>query len=154
MTNYFTKGLIGLALVLGVITQANAAGTNQPHHIGLGFGGASHDSKTAGYIGLDYSYRFQNNLAVFLFAENVSGDFDIQAYGFGLGKFFDSGWKIGAGPGVEKKLKSGKYLNLFHFSGGYAWHNGPWSYGPIANIDLIEDNSDTYYLGWSLGNSF
>jgi hypothetical protein len=142
------------SLLVFIVFPVQADDARHPHHIGVALGGAGHGSETSGYLGLDYSYRFKNNLALFLFAEDVSGDFEVQAYGFGLGKFFDSGWKIGAGPGVEKKLKSGKNLNLFHISAGYDWHTGNWSYGPVANIDFIEQSQDTYYLGWTIGYGF
>jgi len=55
---------------------------------------------------------------------------------------------------VEKKLKSGEKLNLVHLSGGYDWHKGNWSYGPMASIDFIEQNHETYYLGWAIGYGF
>jgi hypothetical protein len=142
------------SLLVFIVFPVQADDARHPHHIGVALGGAGHGSETSGYLGLDYSYRFKNNLALFLFAEDVSGDFEVQVYGFGLGKFFDSGWKIGAGPGVEKKLKSGKNLNLFHISAGYDWHMGNWSYGPVANIDFIEQSQDTYYLGWTIGYGF
>lgn len=137
-----------------ITSPVQAEDVHHPHHLGVGFGVAGHGSETSGYLGLDYVYRFKNSLAVFLFAEDVSGDFEVQAYGFGIGKYFDSGWKVGAGPGVEKKLKSGKNLNLLHLSAGYDWHKGSWSYGPVANIDFIEQSEDTYYLGWAVGYGF
>lgn len=143
-----------LGLMIFIILPVKAEEVYHPHHVGVAFGGAGHGSETSGYLGLDYSYRFKNDLALFLFAEDVSGDFEVQAYGFGIGMFFDSGWKMGAGPGVEKKLKSGENLNLFHISAGYDWHKGNWSYGPVANIDFIEQNHDTYYLGWTIGYGF
>jgi hypothetical protein len=135
-------------------SQVRAEEARRPHHIAIAFGGAGHGSETSGFLGFDYSYRFKNDLAVFLFAEDVSGDFEVQAFGIGFGKYFDSGWKIGAGPGVEKKLETGKKLNLFHLSGGYDWHKGNWSYGPMASIDFIEQNQETYYLGWAFGYGF
>ena len=88
------------------------------------------------------------------FIENVSGDFIIRAYGLTFGKFFFNGWKIGVGPGVEKKIRDDKTLLLVHVSGGYDWHSGNWSFGPIATIDFIENNSNTCYLGFSLGYGF
>ena len=91
-------------VMFGFITiftsQVQAEEAHHPHHVAIAFGGAGHGSEKSGFLGFDYSYRFKNDLEVFLFAEDVSGDFEVAAFGIGLGKRFDSGWKIGAGPGV------------------------------------------------------
>jgi hypothetical protein len=79
------------SLLVFIVFPVQADDARHPHHIGVAFGEAGHGSETSSYLGLDYSYRFKNNLVLFLFAEDVSGVFEVQAYGFGLGKFFDSG---------------------------------------------------------------
>ena len=68
--------------------------------------------------------------------------------------YFDNGLKLGAGPGAEHKLKKNKTLGLFHLSTGYDWHNGNWSIGPVATLDLIEGGDETFYLGVSGGYGF
>ena len=57
----------------------------------------------------------------------------------------------GFGPGVERKLDKDKTLVLFRLQGGYDWHFGDWSLGPVATIDLIEDGNTTYYAGIAVG---
>jgi len=46
-------------------SQAKAEEAHHPHHVAIAFGGAGHASKTSGFVGLDYAYRFKNDLAVF-----------------------------------------------------------------------------------------
>ena len=153
MSRYLIRTFI-ILLTAFHVSVVPAKEAHHPHHLGVAFGGAGHGSETSGFLGLDYMYRFKNDVAAFLFFEGVSGDFEVEAYGAGIGKYFDSGWKISAGPGVEKKLKSGENLNLFHVSTGYDWHSGHWSYGPTATVDFIEQSHDTYYLGWTFGYGF
>lgn len=125
-----------------------------PHHLAMATGAAWHGSESSAYLGFDYAYTFSNGLAAAVFVEQVRGDFDLAAYGFAVGKFFDNGWKVSTGPGVETKLKNNKTLFLWHFNVGYDWHFGNWSVGPIASFDYIEDASNTTYLGVSVGYGF
>ena len=68
-------------------------------------GVAEHDSEQSAYIGLDYSYRISEKWSIGGFYEEVSGDFDFQGWGlFGM-RCFHSGWKIGAGPGIEREVR-------------------------------------------------
>jgi hypothetical protein len=142
------------ALLMGFAPIAWSAGDEHPHHIAIATGGAQHHGERSLYLGLDYVYRFKNNYAAGIFYEEVSGDFDLRAYGLILGKYFSNGFKVAAGPGVEKKIEKNKTLFLFHVSGGYDWHVEHWSFGPVATIDFIEDNSQTYYLGFAVGYGF
>ena len=89
-----------------------------------------------------------------LFIEEVRGDFDIRVFGVAFGKYFNNGWKAATGPGIETKLKDNKNLFLWHVTAGYDWHRGNWSYGPIEPVDFIEDASNTFYLGFSVGHGF
>ena len=127
---------------------------HHPHHVAIAGGAARHSSKNSVYIGADYAYRFQNDYLVGVFAEEVRGDFDIRAFGLIFGRYFGNGWKVGTGPGVETKLKSNKNLFLWHVSGGFDWHRGNWSYGPVVAYDFIENASNTAYLGFSVGYGF
>ena len=34
------------------------------------------------------------------------------------------------------------------------WHSGDWSWGPVASYDLIEDLSDAFYIGVTVGFGF
>ena len=131
-----------------------SAGNEHPHHIGVATGGARHHGENSVYLGVDYVYRFKNDYAAGVFFKNVSGDFDLRAYGLIFGKYFSNGLKFAVGPGVEKKIEKDKTLFLFHVTGGYDWHAGRWSFGPVATIDFIEDNSQTYYLGFGVGYGF
>jgi len=142
------------SLFIGMAPLAISAGNEHPHHIGIATGVARHHNENSAYLGVDYVYRFKNDYAAGVFFENVSGDFDLRAYGLMFGKYFANGFKVAAGPGVEKKIKKDKTLLLFHLSGGYDWHVDRWSIGPVATIDFIEDNSQTYYLGFGVGYGF
>jgi hypothetical protein len=142
------------SLLFGFAPLAISAGSEHPHHIAIATGGAQHHGENSVYLGVDYIYRFKNDYAAGVFFENVSGDFDLRAYGLTFGKYFSNGLKLGAGPGVEKKIEKNKTLLLFHVSGGYDWHVDHWSFGPVATIDFIEDNSQTYYLGFAVGYGF
>lgn len=141
-------------LLMNLMAPVHAADEHHPHHLAVGAGGARHNSKNSAFVGLDYAYRFENDYGVLVFAEQVRGDFDINAFGIGLVKFFPSGWKVAVGPGVETKLKNDKNLFLVHVSAGYDWHKGSWSFGPFASYDFIEDASNSVYLGFSVGYGF
>ena len=149
-----SKPLATAVLALCLASPAWSADDAHPHHIAAATGGAWHSGKSSVYFGLDYVYRFQNDFAVGVFIENVSGDFDLRAYGLTFGKFFSNGWKLGIGPGIEKKLKENKTLFLIHVTAGFDWHVGNWSIGPVASYDFIENNSNTFYLGAAVGYGF
>ena len=148
------KNALVLLLILSVSLPVWSQEEARSHHMGAAVGGARHDRKNSAYIGIDYIYKFPSGFALGAFYENVSGDFNINAYGMTFGKFFDNGFKFGIGPGVEKKIEKDKTLFLFHVSGGYDWHSGRWSYGPVATIDFIEDSSNTFYVGFAVGYGF
>lgn len=150
------KVLIVTATVLsfGFVPLASSAGDAHPHHIAVATGVAQHHGEKSLYLGVDYLYRFKNDFAAGVFFEDVSGDFDLRAFGLIFGKYFSNGLKLGVGPGVEKKIDKDETLYLFHVSGGYDWHADRWSFGPVATIDFIEDNNKTYYLGFAVGYGF
>ena len=145
-----------VVLVWGGITPLAMAeeGSRHPHHVAVAAGAAWHGSESSAYLGIDYAYTFKNGISAAVFVEQVRGDFDLAAYGFAVGRFFENGWKVSTGPGVETKLKNNKTLFLWHFNVGYDWRFGNWSVGPIASFDYIEDASNTTYLGISLGYGF
>ena len=149
----FTTSLC-LFLIGSSIGVANAEETHHRNHVAVGTGITWHDSHDSAYLGVDYVYRISDNYGVGAFYEEVSGDFDLRAYGLTFGRYFANGWKIGAGAGVERKLKDNKTLFLFHVSTGYDWHRGSWTFGPTASIDFIEDSSTSYYLGVAVGYGF
>lgn len=142
-----------LALV-GTVQTVSAEDAEHRHHVAAAVGGAAHDNKTSAYIGVDYMYRFSGSWAAGVFLEEVSGDFDVRAWGVTVGRYFDNGWKLGAGIGAEYKIKKDKTLSLIHIDSGYDWHFGNWTVGPTATIDLIEGGEHTYYLGAALGYGF
>ncbi len=141
-------------LVLLICVPAHSADEHHPHHVGVTGGIAGHDSKASGFIGLEYSYRFKNDWAALVFTEQVRGDFDVDLFGIGAIKHFANGFKIAAGPGVERKIKKNKTLFLIHVGVGYDWHSGSWSYGPVVAIDFIEDSNQVYYAGFGFGYGF
>jgi len=143
-----------LAVVFMITPSFAADGSHHKHHVAVAGGLARNNDQSSGYLGVDYVYRFSGPWAAGVFYEEVSGDFDIRAWGLTFGRYFDSGWKIGAGPGAEYKFKKNKTLALFHVSGGYDWHMGNWSIGPVATLDFIEGGEQTYYLGMSIGYGF
>lgn len=145
---------VGILTVLTVETSMAAEDGHHPHHIAIAGGVAQHGDDNSAYLGVDYVYRFENDYGMGMFIEEVSGDFDIRAFGFIFGKYFGKGWKVGTGPGVETKLKNNKNLFLWHVSGGYDWHHGNWSFGPVVACDFIEDASNTVYVGLSVGYGF
>lgn len=144
-----------MAVVLGSAVQAAGAdGAHHPHHLGASTGALFQDDKTSAFLGLEYSYRFQNGFGLLVFAEEARGDTDLEVFGVGVMKFFDNGFKVAVGPGWERKIKQDKTLALLHVSAGYDWHRGNWSFGPFASIDFIENNHDAYYLGFAVGVGF
>ena len=115
---------------------------------------ASHKSETSAFLGIDYLYTFNGPWSAGVFYEEVSGDFDLRAWGVILGHNFGNGWKAGGGIGAEYKIKKDKTLALIHLTTGYDWHFGKWSFGPAATVDFIEDGNQAYYLGVALGYGF
>jgi hypothetical protein len=144
---------LSILLIFSVvyIETGYAAEDRHSHHAAVAGGVAWHDSKSSAFIGVDYLYRFRNNWGLGVFYEEVSGDFDVQAWGLNAVRFFDSGFKIGGGLGGEHKIKKDKTLGLARLTTGYDWHRGNWSYGPIATADFIEGGEHTYYMGFALG---
>lgn len=127
---------------------------SHPHHVSVVAGAARHNGKNSFAWGADYSYTFSNDVYVEAFYEQVRGDFNISAFGALVGKKFGHGWQAGIGAGVETKLKSGENLALIRTTIGYNWHFGNWSFGPGLTYDIIEDASDTVYLGVAFGYGF
>lgn len=146
--------LIALTCAPGVETAVAAESGAHPHHVAVVAGVARHGSKNGFAWGADYSYTFANKVFLQGFYEQVRGDFNISAFGALVGKRFGHGWQAGIGPGVETKLKSGKNLALLRTNIAYDWHFGNWSFGPGITLDIIEDESDTVYLGVGFGYSF
>ena len=146
-----------LALVIGTWyapgTLAAEDGSH-PHHVGVVAGAARHNGKNSWAWGADYTYTFDNKVFLQGFYEQVRGDFNISAFGAVAGKKFGHGWMAGIGAGVETKLKSGKNLALIRTMIAYDWHFGNWSFGPGINYDIIEDASDTVYIGVGFGYGF
>ena len=97
---------VGLLAVLPAETSIAVEDGHHPHHIAIAGGAARHNDENSGYLGVDYTYRFKNDYLVGAFAEEVSGDFNIRAFGLIFGRYFGDGWKVGTGPGVETKLKN------------------------------------------------
>jgi len=147
--------LITVFLCSGGVPSAYAAEDgSHPHHVAAVVGVARHNGKNSEAWGVDYAYTFDNNVFVQGFYEQVRGEFNISAFGALIGKHFGHGWQAGIGPGVETKLKSGKNLFLIRTTVAYDWHIGSWSIGPGLTYDLIEDASDTVYLGVAVGYGF
>lgn len=144
------------ASVMIVLPTAGALAAEgaHPHHVAVAFGASRHDGKNSEFWGVDYSYTFQNNVYLLGFYEQVRGDFNISAVGVQVGKKFGHGFKIAIGPGVENKLKKNKNLALIRTTVGYDWHKGNWSFGPALSYDLIEDASNTAYVGFAVGFGF
>ena len=146
-----------LMLVTVVITAPSLAAEGEGHHrhhVSVSGGLAINDSKTSGFVGVDYFYRFGEQWAAGVFFEEVSGDFEVRAWGFTVGRHFNSGWKVGAGAGAEYKFDKDQTLGLVHISAAYDWHRGNWTIGPTATIDFIEGGHQTYYLGLAVGYGF
>jgi len=149
----YISTLIGLLLELSAVA-AIAADDHHPHHAAVATGAAWHGNESSSFIGVDYVYSFSSGITAGAFYEEVRGDFDLQAWGVLVGTSFDNGFKISAGPGAEYKLKKKKTLLLFRTTAGYDWHFGSWSLGPVVSYDLIEDESNTLYLGVAVGYGF
>jgi len=146
-----------LALIVGAWSAPStfaAEGGAHPHHVAVVAGAARHNGKNSFAWGADYSYTFDNDVFLQGFYEQVRGDFNINAYGALVGKKFGHGWQAGIGAGIETKLKDGKNLALVRTMIGYDWHFGNWSFGPGVVYDIIEDESDTVYLGVAFGYGF
>ncbi len=143
-----------MIVILATAPALSASDDHHPHHVAIAGGVARHGSENSAFIGADYVYTFGNGYSAGLFVEEVRGDFDISAFGVAFGRFFDNGWKVFTGPGIETKLKNNKDLFLWHVTAGYDWHTGNWSFGPMASYDFIEDASNTVYVGFSVGYGF
>ena len=149
--------LVLLTLLVGASYAPRAFAaedSSHPHHVAVVAGAARHNGKNSFAWGADYSYTFDNKVFLQGFYEQVRGEFNISAFGALVGKKFGHGWQAGIGPGVETKLKSGKNLALIRTTIGYDWHFGNWSFGPGLTFDIIEDASDTVYLGVAFGYGF
>lgn len=148
--------VIVLFCVLAVFPPgySTAAEGHHPHHVAIGYGYARHGSKDSDFVGVDYVYTFPSNITVGGYYEDVRGEFNIQAFGIEFGKKYASGFKFSFGPGVETKLKDDKNLLLFRTKVGFDWHHNRFSYGPFVSYDLIEDATDTLYLGVAVGYGF
>jgi hypothetical protein len=151
MSRIITIYLVVAAALVAVNPAKAAEDGHHPHHVAAAISMARHNGKNSAAIGLDYAYIFESRFALGVCYEDVRGDFDIQAFGVGFGKFFANGWRFSTGPGIERKLKTDKNLFLWHVTGGYDWHDGNWSFGPQATIDFIQEASTTNYLGFSVG---
>jgi len=148
---------VAMILAAVLITAPSLAAEEEGHHrhhVAVSGGLAKNDSKTSGFVGVDYFYRFGERWAAGIFYEEVSGDFDIRAWGFTVGRHFNSGWKVGAGAGAEYKFDKDQTLGLVHISAAYDWHRGNWTIGPTASFDFIEGGHQTYYLGLAVGYGF
>ena len=143
--------LVSAGYAPGVMAAEDGA---HPHHVAGAVGLARHNGKNSEFWGVDYSYTFTNQVYLLGFYEQVRGEFNISAFGLQVGKHFGGGWKAGLGAGIETKLKSGKNLALIRTTVGYDWHFGNWSIGPAVTYDLIEDVSDTVYVGFAFGYGF
>ena len=142
------------ALLLALCTHGQAAGdSDHPHHVAAETGIASHNGKTSGFLGIDYLYTFSGPWSAGVFYEEVSGDFDLRAWGAILSHNFGNGWKVLGGIGAEFKIDKDKTPALVHIGTGYDWHFGSWSLGPAATVDFIEGGEQTY-SGVALGYGF
>ena len=69
-------------LLMTVSTNTWSAGEeHHPHHLAAGTGIAWLDSKSSGYVGVDYIYSWESGWGVGGFYEEVLGDFDLQVWG-------------------------------------------------------------------------
>ena len=151
---YLFTGLAIFLCAQNMLAHAAEGGGHHPHHVAAATGAAWHDDKSSAYLGLDYVYNFESGFTAGVFYEEVSGDFDLQAWGALFGRTFSNGFKFSAGPGAEYKLKKKETLLLFRTTAGYDWHFGSWSVGPAIAYDFIEDESNTLYVGVAVGYGF
>jgi len=152
MTNNRLSGVLAIAaLSLGLVQPTLAE--DPSNRVNVAIGGTTYSGEVAGFLALDYTYKFGNNITTALFVEKASGDFDIEAIGVTVGYAFDSGYKFAVGPGLERKLKD-KTLDLWHVSAGYDWQVNNWTVGPTVSYDFIEDNSNVLYVGLAVGYGF
>lgn len=149
-----TRTTLTLAALILCSGSALAADDGHPHHVAVALGTGWQGSGNSTFAGLDYAYNFEGGNYIGLFYEAARGDFDIDAFGVLFGRHFGDGWKASIGPAIETKLKKDKDLLLVRVQGAYEWHSGSWSYGPVASYDLIEDLTDAFYIGFTLGYGF
>ena len=158
INQHMMKVLSVLALVWASLPMAFAQTqilaneeVHQPHHLALAGGVGWHDSEDSAFLGIDYFYAVSNSWGLGAFYEEVNGDFDLQAWGVLAKASWGHGFSFAFGPGYEYKLAKDKTLFLFRLQGGYSWHFGSWSVGPVITADLIEDGNSTYYAGFTVG---
>ena len=93
--------LLSLCVVLnGSLVNAEDGHTGEDehhsHHVALGGGNDWHGHHSSAYLGIDYIDRFTNNYAVGALYAQVSGAFDLRAYGTPFGGYITSAWKVRA----------------------------------------------------------
>ena len=149
MTKLLTS-LTALCLFFSELLLASEE-PHQSNHLAIAGGVGWHDSESSAFLGIDYIYSISPSWGLGAFYEEVNGDFDLQAWGLLAKRSWESGFSFAFGPGYEYKLAKDKTLFLFRLQGGYSWHSGSWSFGPVITADLIEDGNSTYYAGFTVG---
>ena len=142
------------SLCLLVFVSASSAASEEIHstnHLAIAGGVGWHDSESSVFLGMDYVRSVSKLWGLGAFYEEVNGDFDLQAWGLLAKASWENGLSFAFGPGYEYKLAKDKTLFLFRLQGGYSWHSGSWSFGPVVTADLIEDGNSTFYAGFTVG---
>lgn len=125
------------------------------HHVAVLGGVALEGSETAAVLGADYSFHIVPSFGLGVAYEETFGDFELQAFFVSAG-FRPGGGplKLGAGVGVERKLKDGKRKGIVFLSGGYDFHVGRITLTPEANLDFVEGGARVFSVGLGVGLGF
>ena len=142
-----------LASTTLLLTSTAASEPTHRHHVALFAGGTYHSKKSenGGAVGLEYEYRFHENLGVGAVLEGNIGIKDdpiVLAVPFTLHPY--RGLRLLAGPGFEFK-RAEEFL--FRFGIGWDFHVGEHLVlTPLFTGDLVDGNANYNYglaLGWA-----
>ena len=144
-----TATLLGLA-ALPHYTIA-AEGSYPAHEIAIATGVALNDSTSANFAGIEYEYRKSATWGFGALYETTWRGFDLEITAAHANYYPSKKWRLFAGAGVERKLKTRVDKALARFGAGYVIPVGNFAVTPLLYIDWVEDNSTVTYLGISVG---
>ena len=152
------KKLIGSALVLFCLAspsvQAAEGGWQEyRHHLAAILGASIKGEKGAFTYGVDYTYRLNRTWEIGGWYEESTGDFELGSLGVVLNPHITENLPIILGVGVEREL-FGKDKALFRLGASYRFHPGRLTVAPSAWVDFIENQSEIWFVGVTIGAGF
>lgn len=145
----------GLFLIaaMGPVQAAGDDWSHHRHHLALILGASFKSSKDAFTYGIDYTYRVNYRWEIGGWYEQSSGDFELESFGVVANPRLGKNTPLILGLGVEREL-FGKDKALFRLGISYQFHPGSMTIAPSAWVDLIEDESEIWFVGVTVGTGF